>query len=173
MAVRRRFLEAGLMHHSDRGSTYASEDYRKARAEMGTTCSMSRRENCYDHAAVGSWFSTMKHELGEYFESYAGAKRRLFDYIELFYNHTRRHPTLGHVSPAQHEGAAGMQPAAQANCPRDRIKPNPVARSTPRRNETVHDNDNKDCYHSHFCCACGSFGLSRDLPHQAIDKLHA
>jgi putative transposase len=112
MAVRRRCPEAGLMHHSDRGSPYASEDYRKALAAKGITCSMSRRGNCYDNAAMESWFSTVKHELGEHFDSYSDAKEKLFDYIEVFYNQTRRHSTLGYASPAQHERAARMALAA-------------------------------------------------------------
>src|SRR5262249_16260057 len=63
MAVRRRCPQAGLMHHSDRGSPYASEDYQKALEARSITCSMSRRGDCYDNAAMESWFSTLKSEL--------------------------------------------------------------------------------------------------------------
>jgi putative transposase len=105
MALRRRCPEAGLVHHSDQGSTYASEDYRKALEARGITCSMSRRGNCYDNAAMESWFSTLKSELGERFESYGRAKEDLFDYIEVFYNQRRRHSSLGYATPAEFERA--------------------------------------------------------------------
>jgi transposase InsO family protein len=103
MALRHRCPEAGLLHHSDRGSPYASEDYQKVLEARGITCSMSRRGNCHDNAAMESWFSTFKSELGERFESYAAAKKKAFDYIEVFYNQTRRHSTLGYLSPAEFE----------------------------------------------------------------------
>ncbi len=103
MALRRRCPDAGLLHHSDRGSPYASEDYQKVLETHGITCSMSRRGNCIDNAAMESWFSTFKSELGERFESNAEAKEKAFDYIEVFYNQTRRHSALGYVSPAEFE----------------------------------------------------------------------
>ena len=88
MALRRRRPgpETSLLHHSDQGSPYASEDYRKVLVRHGITCSMSRRGNCIDNAAMESWFSTFKFELGERFDSYADAKEKAFDYIEVFYN---------------------------------------------------------------------------------------
>jgi putative transposase len=103
MALRRRCPDSGLLHHSDQGSPYASEDYQKELATRRITCSMSRRGNCYDNAAMESWFSTFKSELGESFESYADAKERSFDYIEVFYNQQRRHSTLGYLTPAEFE----------------------------------------------------------------------
>lgn len=103
MAVRRRCPDAGLLHHSDQGSPYASEDYQKELAAHGITCSMSRRGDCFDNAVAESWFSTFKFELGESFESYAQAKEQSFDYIEIFYNQQRRHSSLGYLSPAQFE----------------------------------------------------------------------
>jgi transposase InsO family protein len=103
MALRRRAPDDRLLHHSDQGSTYASEDYQRVLESRGITCSMSRRGNCYDNAAMESWFSTLKSELGERFESYASAKEQLFDYIEVFYNQQRRHSALGYISPAEHE----------------------------------------------------------------------
>jgi putative transposase len=106
MAVKRRCPEAGLLHHSDQGCTYASEDYRTRLEQHGITCSMSRRGNCYDNAVMESWFSTVKSEEGERFESYAHAKEALFDYIEVFYNQRRRHSTLGQISPAEFERRA-------------------------------------------------------------------
>ena len=102
-ALRRRCPEAGLLHHSDQGSTYASEDYQDLLRVQGITCSMSRRGNCHDNAVAESWFSTVKAELGERFDSYASAKEDLFDYIEVFYNQQRRHSSLDYVSPAEYE----------------------------------------------------------------------
>jgi len=79
MALKRRGPEAGLLHHSDQGSPYASEDYQQILEARGITGSMSRRGNCYDNAAMESWFSTLKSELGERFDTYGGAKEQLFD----------------------------------------------------------------------------------------------
>jgi transposase InsO family protein len=103
MAIRRRCPGAGLMHHSDQGSTYASEDYQGVLERHGITCSMSRRGNCLDNAAMESWNSTLKVELGEDFNSPADAKAELFDFIEVFYNQTRMHSSLDYASPAEFE----------------------------------------------------------------------
>ena len=103
MVIRRRCPDAGLLHHSDQGSTYASEDYRNLLDANGITCSMSRRGNCLDNAAMESWFSTVKFELGETFESIHRGKEQLFDYIEVFYNQQRRHSAIDYVSPARYE----------------------------------------------------------------------
>ena len=111
MALKRRCPEAGLLHHSDQGSPYASEDYQDVLGEQGITCSMSRRGNCYDNAVMESFFSTVKSELGERFDSHGEAKMELFDYIEVFYNQRRRHSTLGQVSPAAFEKARATQAA--------------------------------------------------------------
>ena len=73
---------------------------------------MSRRGNCIDNAAMESWHSTLKAELGERFESHSEAKQKLFDYIEVFYNQQRRHSTLGYLSPAEYERIARMGLAA-------------------------------------------------------------
>lgn len=113
-ALRRRCPDAGLLHHSDQGSTYASEDYQNILAVNGITCSMSRRGNCLDNAAMESWNSTLKSELGEHFESYAAAKEELFDYIEGFYNPRRRHSSLGYASPAEYERQHRGIPARKA-----------------------------------------------------------
>jgi putative transposase len=102
-ALRRRCPEAGLLHHSDRGSTYASADYRKVLSDHDITCSMSRRGNCYDNAVMESWFSTFKFELGETFESIRHGKEQAFDYIEGFYNSRRRHSSISYMSPAGFE----------------------------------------------------------------------
>jgi putative transposase len=113
-ALRRRCPGAGLLHHSDQGSTYASEDYQKVLRANGITCSMSRRGNCYDNAVMESWFSTFKFELGETFESIRRAKDLAFDYIEVFYNQQRRHSSIGYVSPAEHERRFHTQQLAAA-----------------------------------------------------------
>ena len=106
IALKRRGPEVGLLHHSDQGCTYASEDYQTILDARGIVCSMSRRGNCYDNAVMESFFSTVKSELGEHFESTGAAKMELFDYIEVFYNQRRRHSTLGYVSPAVFEQRA-------------------------------------------------------------------
>jgi transposase InsO family protein len=103
MALNRRCPETGLLHHSDRGSTYASEDYQDRLTAHGITCSMSRTGDCYDNAVMEAFFSTLKTELADQFDSHGQAKRELFDYIEAFYNPRRRHSTLGYVSPAEFE----------------------------------------------------------------------
>ena len=106
MALKRRCPAVGLLHHSDQGCTYASEDYRAVLAFNGINCSMSRRGNCHDNAVAESFFSTVKSELGDQFESYGTAKMELFDYLEVFYNQRRRHSTLGLISPAAYERRA-------------------------------------------------------------------
>ena len=103
MALKRRCPGIGLLHHSDQGCTYASEDYQVVLDAHGITCSMSRRGNCYDNAVMESFFSSLKSELGERFDSHGEAKMELFDYIEVFYNQRRRHSTLGQISPAEYE----------------------------------------------------------------------
>jgi len=112
MALKRRCPAIGLLHHSDQGCTYASEDYQDVLEAHGITGSMSRRGNCYDNAVMESFFSTVKSELGEHFDSHGEAKMELFDYIEVFYNQKRRHSTLGQISPAAFERQAAARPAA-------------------------------------------------------------
>jgi transposase InsO family protein len=93
------------LHHSDRGSQYASEDYRRLLEEQGIECSMSRKGNCWDNAVVESFFSTLKQELvySTHFQTREEAKRALFEYIEVFYNRKRRHSALGYLSPTEYE----------------------------------------------------------------------
>ena len=112
MAIKRRCPEAGLLHHSDQGCTYASEDYQVALEAHGITCSMSRRGNCYDNAVMESFFATVKSEEAERFDSHGEAKMALFDFIEVFYNQQRRHSTLGQISPAEFERRALVAQAA-------------------------------------------------------------
>ena len=106
MALKRRCPQAGLLHHSDQGCTYASEDYQAVLETHGITCSMSRRGNCYDNAVMESFFSSVKSEVADRFDSCGEAKMELFDYIEVFYNQRRRHSTLGQISPAAFERRA-------------------------------------------------------------------
>jgi transposase InsO family protein len=106
MAVKRRCPSAGLLHHSDQGCTYASEDAQTALEQQGIVCSTSRRGNCYDNAVMEAFFSTVKTELADRFASCGDAKMELFDYIEVFYNQRRRHSMIGLVSPAAFERAA-------------------------------------------------------------------
>jgi len=103
MALTRRCPEMGLLHHSDRGSPYASEDYQAILEVHGITCSMSRSGDCYDNAVMEAFFSTVKIELDDRFDSDDDARRALFEYIEVFYNQRRRHSTIGYVSPAAFE----------------------------------------------------------------------
>ena len=105
-ALKRRCPAIGLLHHSDQGSTYASEDYQDLLAAHGMVCSMSRRGDCYDNAVMESFFSTVKSELADQFASHGEAKMELFDYIDMFYNQKRRHSTLGQISPAAFERQA-------------------------------------------------------------------
>lgn len=110
MALKRRCPDVGLLHHSDRGSTYASEDYQRMLDAHGITCSMSRTGDCYDNAVMEAFFSTVKTELADRFASCGDAKMELFDYIEVFYNQRRRHSTICYLSPARFERAASANP---------------------------------------------------------------
>jgi putative transposase len=136
MALRRRGPDIGLLHHSDQGCTYASEDYQDILEARGIVCSMSRRGNCWDNAVMESFFSTVKSELGERFDSNGEAKIKLFDYIEAFYNQRRRHSTLGQISPAAFERRTreeGMD--AVENCTDRSFPPRPHPSSASQREE--------------------------------------
>lgn len=106
MALERRAPPAGLLHHSDRGVQYASEEFQRVLVDNQVRCSMSRVGDCWDNAVVESFFSTLKTEAmqgGQAFVSRAEARSALFEYIEAFYNRQRRHSSLGYVSPAEFE----------------------------------------------------------------------
>ncbi len=105
MAVADRRPGEGLIHHSDRGSQYASDDYRRAQAAYGMIASMSRRACCYDNAAAESFWHTLKNELihRRHFQTRAEAQQAIFEYIEVFYNRIRRHTSIGNVSPVDFE----------------------------------------------------------------------
>jgi len=107
MAVWRRGKPVELLHHSDQGSQYTSEHFRELLKEQGITCSMSRAGEVWDHSAMESFFSSLKTErmVRKVFRSREHARAEVFDYIERFYNPTRRHSTLGYVSPIAFEKA--------------------------------------------------------------------
>jgi len=105
MALSRRQPTRGLIHHSDRGSQYASRDYRRLLAANGIVCSMSRRGNCWDNAVAESFFSTLKLELVYETEwaTRGEARAAIFEYVEVFYNGQRRHSSLDYLSPVAFE----------------------------------------------------------------------
>ena len=105
MAVLRRCPKAGLLHHSDRGCQYTSRAYRRQLEHMGMVVSMSRKGNCWDNAAMESFFGSLKEECvgSSVYSSHEHAKRSLFEYLEVYYNRQRRHLTLGYVSPLIYE----------------------------------------------------------------------
>ena len=108
MALKRRCPDAGLLHHSDQGCTYASEDSQRILDAPGITCSMSRRGDCYDNAVMERVFSSVKSEVADRLESCGAAKMEVFDYIEVFSTQRRRHSTLGQISPAAFERTTGV-----------------------------------------------------------------
>ena len=105
MALQRQRPAPGLIHHSDRGSQYASGDYQATLATRGITPSMSRKGNCWDNAPMESFFHTLKTELVHHkiYATKEDAKRDLFQYIEGFYNRKRIHSALGYLTPEQME----------------------------------------------------------------------
>jgi putative transposase len=116
-AKRNRRPPPGLLHHSDQGVQYACNDYREALAAAKMICSMSRRGNCYDNAAMESFWSTLKTETG--LDAATPISRRaaeliVFDYIETFYNPKRRHSSLGYISPVAFEKQTAKKPQKAA-----------------------------------------------------------
>ncbi|MFC1614914.1 IS3 family transposase, partial [Gemmatimonadota bacterium] len=109
--VRRKPAGVELLHHSDRGSQYASGEYQKVLAANEMRCSMSRRGNCYDNSPMESFFGTLKKEL-IYLKEYQTrdeARQSIFEYIEVFYNRRRSHSTLGNQSPSEYERSAVVE----------------------------------------------------------------
>lgn len=108
VALDQRQPEPGLVHHSDRGATYASGSYQDELAKHGLVCSMSRKGDCWDNAVVESFFSSLDIECenGDMFASKAAARREVTEYILGFYNPARLHSTLGYLSPMEYERAA-------------------------------------------------------------------
>ena len=105
MALAARRPEPGLLHHSDRGVQFASQEYQAVLAAHGIIPSMSRRGNCWDNAVVESFFRTLKVERvhDRRYVTREQAERDIADYIERWYNRLRRHSTLGHLSPVMYE----------------------------------------------------------------------
>ena len=113
-AVRRAKPPKGVIHHSDRGSQYASHAYQALLKKYGFTVSMSRKGNCYDNACAESFFSTLKNELIYLtrFKTRKEARQAIFEYIEVFYNRVRLHSSLGYMSPCEYELYLAQQLAA-------------------------------------------------------------
>lgn len=105
MALNQRRPRAGLIHHSDRGSQYLSDDFQELLSKHGVTCSMSDRGSCYDNAVVESFFASLKRERTRRrsYKTREQARADVFDYIERFYNRRRRHGYVGNISPTEFE----------------------------------------------------------------------
>jgi putative transposase len=105
MALQARRPPPGLLHHSDRGSQYASQEYQALLTKHQLRCSMSRAGNCYDNAPMESFFSTLKSELIHHrrYATRAEARADIFEFIEVFYNRLRRHSALAFQSPVMFE----------------------------------------------------------------------
>ena len=110
MAIWRRGKPDALLHHSDRGSQYTSEQFQKLMADHGVICSMSRSGNVWDNAAMESFFSSLKTErIGrKTYRTRDEARADVFDYIERFYNPKRRHSRIGYMSPMEFESQVGL-----------------------------------------------------------------
>jgi transposase InsO family protein len=114
-AVSQRDIEIGtLMHHSDRGSQYASEEYREELKRHEVLLSMSRKGNCWDNSVSESFFATLKKELiyRQYWLSRSQITAAITDYIKSFYNRERRHSSIGFMSPADYERLTMLAKAA-------------------------------------------------------------
>ncbi len=107
----RRRPKAGLVHQSDRGCQDTSQAYRHQLEQMGAVLSMSRKGNCWDNAAMESFFGSLKEECvgNTIYPSHEQARRVLFEYLEISYNRIRRHSTLGYVSPLVYEQLENQQ----------------------------------------------------------------
>lgn len=105
MALHRRRRPHEVLHHSDQGSQHTSEQFQMLLADAGVVCNMSKRGDCWDNAAMESFFSTLKTERlnRRTYRSRNECRAEVFDYIERFYNSRRQHSTLGYVSPMQFE----------------------------------------------------------------------
>ena len=105
MALDRQSPEKGLVHHTDRGSQYASANYQKVLSDRRILCSMSRKGNCYDNAVAESFFGLLKTEWVNHcrYRSRSEANHSLFYYIEIFYNRKRRHSFIDYATPQEYE----------------------------------------------------------------------
>jgi len=108
MSIEQRQPDGVLLHHSDRGAQYTSDDFRDVLVKHGIECSMSARGNCYDNAVVESFFGLLKRERVNRtrYLPREETETDIFDYIECFYNRNRRHGHLGNISPAAYEKLA-------------------------------------------------------------------
>ncbi len=112
MAIWRRGRPKEVLHHSDRGSQYSAEDFQRLLTHHGIECSMSRKGDCWDNAAMESFFSTLKTERiyrRPRYRTRDEARADVFDYIERFYNPRRRHSTIGQISPVAFERQFAVQ----------------------------------------------------------------
>jgi transposase InsO family protein len=114
MALQSRHPPKGLLHHSDRGSQYASNDYQQVLNDNNICCSMSRKGNCYDNAVLESFFATLKQELVYHhiYQDRKEAKQDIFEYIQVWYNRKRSHSSLGFLSPEEFEHKKAYSMAA-------------------------------------------------------------
>jgi len=105
MCIKRRDPGSGLLHYSDRGVQYASNDFREMLQKHGMICSMSRKSDSWDNAQMESFFMTLKTELvrGSRFASRDEARRAIYEYIEIFYKRYRLHSCMDYISPEEFE----------------------------------------------------------------------
>jgi putative transposase len=122
MAIWRRGKPDALLHHSDRGSQYSSEQFQRLMTDHGVVCSMSRSGNVWDNAAMESFFSSMKTErtARKMYRTRDEARADVFDYIERFYNPKRRHSTILHES----DGVRTAGGISLGGCQRNRVQAN-------------------------------------------------
>lgn len=106
MAATHRWPSEGVLHHTHRGSQYASHEYQKLLSTYKMQVSMSRKGDCYDNAVMESFFSTLRSECATgIYNSRAEARRSIFEYVEVWYNRQRRHSALGYLSPEAFEAS--------------------------------------------------------------------
>ena len=114
IALWRRKRPRGVIVHSDRGSQYCSGDYQRLLRDNGLVCSMSKKGDCYDNAAMESWNHSLKVEAihGERFVTRQAAKDHVFEYIEVYYNRKRLHSSLDYMTPQEYDDS--HKPSAKA-----------------------------------------------------------
>lgn len=116
VALKDRRPPKGLLHHTDRGSQYASGEYRAKLQAAGITCSMSRKGNCWDNAPAESFFATLKQEMiyQNRFKTPSEAHSAVFEFIEVWYNRQRLHSSLGYMTPVEYEAMLQHQSTNKA-----------------------------------------------------------
>ena len=126
MAIWRRGKPIELLHHSDQGSQYTSEDFQRLLTAQGVTCSLSRKGDCWDNAPSEAFFKTLKTELmdgGKAFSSRQEAKAAIFEYVEVFYNRKRLHSSLGNLTPVEFEEATSGGSPSTTYPEKTRLRP--------------------------------------------------